>query len=148
MDGIEKIMLVDDNPIDQQIYKRCLQRSGLFEDVVCCGNGVEAMARLTDPEEDHPDLILLDLNMPVMNGFEFLDVLPRSLGSICPPVVVMLTTSLTQRDMARVQQHDFVRDFLPKPLTQAHLDRLVRMMWPSVSPAAMADASSKNTARV
>lgn len=118
-----RVMLVDDEQIDQMIYKRVLNRSGMATDIVGFVYASDALEYLADPASPKVDLILLDINMPGMNGFEFLEAASDTLGSQAEiPVVIMLTTSLSPADRARAAGFGAVKAFLNKPLEQAHLD--------------------------
>lgn len=124
------ILLVDDDATTNFINQRLLRRLQVTEEVQVALNGEEALARLQScglESDPCPALILLDVNMPVMNGFEFLeafaDLPPNQRGAI---IIVMLTTTQLNQDLARIQ-HLPVADFLPKPLTrEAVLDVLQR----------------------
>ena len=97
------ILLVEDDPADQKLIKMSLSKEKIINEIHIANNGEEAMEYLQrskngDNETPMPDLILLDLNMPRMDGKEFLKLMRSDdeLGSI--PVVV-LTTSDSDRDI-------------------------------------------------
>lgn len=101
------ILLAEDDPGDQELTRRALENEGLHIDLRIVGDGEEAAQYLrregayTDPiDSPRPDLMLLDLNMPRMNGRELLNQLKRDpdLGRI--PIVV-LTTSQQEADILR-----------------------------------------------
>ncbi|SFQ67381.1 response regulator [Hymenobacter arizonensis] len=121
MPRLRCVLLVDDDPTTNYLHRKLLNKLGVVEHILTALNGVEAMALVNAQCHDDfrtcPDLILLDVNMPLMNGFEFLDAyhsLPTS--QQCAKVVVMLTTSLHPRDVERAH-HLPVSGFLTKPLT-------------------------------
>jgi CheY-like chemotaxis protein len=74
-----------------------------------------------------PSLVLLDINMPKIDGFEFLEIVTADLAGRMCPVIVMLTTSLDPRDEERARRHEVVRDFHNKPLTEDLLEHLATM---------------------
>lgn len=125
---IQTLMLIEDNNIDQMMYKRIIDRSGMVGTLQQYFYADEALEYLKSTKEPKPDLILLDINLPRMDGFEFLNAATGELGEEFCPVVVMLTTSLDPNDMTRAKQHASVKEFINKPLTlelMRHLSALV-----------------------
>ena len=114
---IETLMMIDDNPIDQLIYKRLVKRSGVVGNLIQYTDAEEALSYLLSNTASMPDVILLDINMPGMNGFEFLNEATKMFGEVMSPVVIMLTTSLNPSDRQRADECKIVKDFLNKPLT-------------------------------
>ena len=98
MQDNDPIMLVEDDIVDAMTVKRALKELHILNDVVHTNNGEEALAYLRNPDNVRPCIILMDINMPKMNGIEFLKEarLDPALNSI---PVVMLTTSGNDRDI-------------------------------------------------
>lgn len=121
MSGPVKIataMTIDDEGLDQRLYRRIMERSGLVERVLSFRMAREALDYLKSEDSENIDVIFLDINMPQMNGFEFLERATAELGEgFARCVVIMLTTSLDPRDEARARQFDVVKKYLNKPLT-------------------------------
>jgi CheY-like chemotaxis protein len=110
------ILLVEDDEVDVMNVRRAFQRNNIMNPLHVAGNGVEGLAMLRDgtvPRDRR--LILLDLNMPRMNGLEFLRELRRDPALKSTPVVV-LTTSNDERD--KVEAYNLnVAGYLLKPVT-------------------------------
>ncbi|MEZ0541628.1 response regulator [Fibrella arboris] len=123
---IHCIMLVDDDPDDNYIHQLVINDWGKCETVRVAENGTEALAYLSDTEAPgyiRPEVILLDINMPGMNGFEFLEEYHKLDSQLKSNVVVMmLTTSLNPTDEHRAEQFNEVTGYRNKPLTKAMLD--------------------------
>ncbi|MBF0460350.1 MAG: response regulator [Magnetococcales bacterium] len=100
MKGMKTILLLEDDRVDAMTVKRALKVIHVNNPVAVVGNGEEGVAWLQDPQNEQPCIILLDLNMPRMNGIEFLNVIKQEERLRTIPVVV-LTTSKDELDRAR-----------------------------------------------
>ena len=108
------ILLVEDDQVDVMTVKRALKEIHVTNPVVNQENGEEALKYLRDPESVKPCIILLDLNMPIMNGIEFLHIVKQDALLRRIPVVV-LTTSEEQQD--KVSSFDLgVAGYMAKPV--------------------------------
>ena len=92
------ILLVEDDSVDAMTVKRAMRDLQVGHSVIHSVNGEEAMKYLTSPDTEKPFVILLDLNMPKMNGIEFLKVM-KTYPEIKTIPVIVLTTSKEQRDI-------------------------------------------------
>lgn len=127
------VLIVDDNRLDRMLATRVFERSGRFSHVSAVNDGAEALALYEDYDRqrrEHPDrfpplLVLLDINMPVMDGFTFLERY-RELGLEVehPHFILMLTTSTATVDRQRAEAEPLVHEYLVKPVTRAVVDEL------------------------
>jgi len=130
MPAIRCTLLVDDDPTTNYLNRRLLQRLNVTAQVREAGNGQEALDLLatscTAPDAPAcPALIFLDINMPVMDGFAFLEMYQRRPLVQPPIVIVMLTTSLHPADVQRVNRLP-VAGFLTKPLTAEKIQQVLQ----------------------
>jgi CheY-like chemotaxis protein len=121
-------MLIDDNPDDNFFHIREIKKNNLDNIVITKNSGTEALEYLKSNRDEchHPDLIFLDINMPGMNGWEFLqeyNQLDKKLQ--CQAIVIMLTTSENPDDEARAKTWSFVSDYITKPLTQEIMSNII-----------------------
>jgi CheY-like chemotaxis protein len=97
MRGMRPILLVEDDKIDAMTVKRAFRDLHISNDLQIVGNGEEALDYLGHPDNEKPSIILLDLNMPRMNGIEFLTIAKQDSEIKTIPVIV-LTTSKEEQD--------------------------------------------------
>lgn len=123
------VMVIDDNQIDLYIAEMVMATTHFAEKVICVSSAKEALAWLTPLYEfpdELPELIFLDINMPEMTGFDFLDEyrhLPENIRKKC--IIMMLTTSLDQNDRKQAEENQYVTRFLNKPLDR---DKIALLM--------------------
>lgn len=111
------ILLVDDDEIDVMNVQRAFERNRITNPVHVAGNGVEALQQLRGGSIGPRRLVLLDLNMPKMNGIEFLRAV-RADPALQSTSVVVLTTSNEERDKVEAYRLN-VAGYLVKPVTFA-----------------------------
>ncbi len=118
------IMLVEDDEVDAMTVRRALKELHVANPLVRVENGEEALGALRDPAQAKPCIILLDLNMPVMGGIEFLQAVKHDAALKRIPVVV-LTTSDEQQD--KLASFDLgVAGYIRKPVDYAQFVEAVR----------------------
>lgn len=98
MNSKKTILLVEDDMVDVMTVKRAIRDVSIPNVLAVAGNGEEALEYLKNSENEKPGLILLDLNMPRMNGIEFLSIIKQNEELKMIPVIV-LTTSNQERDI-------------------------------------------------
>jgi len=122
------ILVVEDQEPDQYIARRNLSRQWPNATIKVAFDGEEAIDYLQSGLEKLPDLLLLDINMPRMNGHEFLEFWSKQNRGIIP-MVVLLTSSDQELDKQRAMKYPFVKDYMLKPLdksTVASLNGILR----------------------
>jgi CheY-like chemotaxis protein len=107
-------MLVEDDQVDARTVRRALADVGGVDAVIHLTNGEDALHYLRDSANEKPCIILLDLNMPKMNGFEFLSEIKKDPAIRRIPVVV-LTTSKENRDISGTFKHS-IAGYMVKPI--------------------------------
>ncbi len=127
------ILLVDDDEINNFISVKLIKKTLLNTDIKTCLNGKYAIDELveiqnTNPEE-LPDYILLDINMPIMNGWEFLDEY-KKLG-IDPKgksKIYIISSSVFNNDINKAKSYPLVKDFISKPLSVEKIREVLDMV--------------------
>jgi CheY-like chemotaxis protein len=118
------ILLIEDDQVDMMTVIRALKQIHVTNKVVHLENGEEALNYLQDESSEKPCIILLDLNMPIMNGTEFLKAIKDDQQLMRIPVVV-LTTSDEQQD--KVNSFNFgVAGYMSKPVDYGQFVEVIR----------------------
>lgn len=120
---MNRILLVEDDETTNFLSKIALRSAG-FEHIDEVLNGLEAFELI---EKDCPDIILLDLNMPVMDGWEFLDL--KKIKMPCKGIkIALLTSSSYIGDIKKAENYPCVVAYLEKPLTRPKIEELKKKL--------------------
>lgn len=131
---LNKILLVDDSEPDNFLTSRIVKKADVCNEIVVTYGGEEALRYLAKPEDGkypNPELIFLDINMPGMNGWEFLEAyneLPETMRKGI--VVCMLSTSFAEVDLRRTEDSPVPSDHFQKPLTADKLHSVIERYYP------------------
>ncbi len=120
---IKTIMLIDDSEEEHYLTEYVIKKYDPSLVMIQAYDGDEALAMLAEMEE-HPSLILLDINMPRMNGFEFLEEYQKLYSS---SVVVMLSSSDQGSDKKRAFEYSVVKQYIIKPIEVQDLENLAKL---------------------
>lgn len=125
------VLLVDDDPIINLVHRKFLEKSGQFDSIIVLNSAVKALELLRELDSSGqplPNVLLLDIMMPILDGFGFLQKFNELPASITSKVrIVMLTSSLDPRDKEKSVDSPHVVGFIDKPLDKWKLEQLVEM---------------------
>lgn len=129
MSRIMNVCIVDDDELFQFVMRQHLQRLGLADHIQKCTDGAQALkylkSHLNDPDQ-LPDLILLDINMPYMDGWEFM----REFEHLSLPAgkrirIYILTSSTHESDLQRAREFPCLSGYLVKPIDRNVIHELL-----------------------
>lgn len=123
MEKFNRILLIDDDPIQNLINTKLLNRLEFSEQIDVAINGKEALEDYISKIDILPEVIFLDINMPIMNGWEFLEVLDGHDWTEYPKIY-MLTSSISPEDIQKSENHPMVDNYITKPLSIDKLSKL------------------------
>ena len=126
---IDTVLLIDDDEINNMICTKIISKNDFATNVVACSSARQGLKylqdALTDVAKPLPRVIFLDINMPVMNGWDFLDQYKQMAGLADKGIVlIMLSSSSSANDLSRAQSYPQVSDYITKPLTAANLQHV------------------------
>jgi CheY-like chemotaxis protein len=123
------ILIVDDDEINNFIAAKLVKKVESKSIVNTCINGLDGinfLKDLLDNQTQMPDVIFLDINMPVMNGWEFLEEFVNIKSSINKEIsIYMLSSSVYNDDIKKAETYSDVKKFISKPLTLEKLEHLI-----------------------
>ena len=123
-----QILLIDDDKINNFINEKMFKKGNCVDKIYSVLNGEEALAFIDELSKGNisllPDLILLDINMPVMDGVEFMEKFRVTYPEAKTVIMVMLTTSTTPDIKAKLEAQN-VSGFIQKPLNEEKIKQLV-----------------------
>ncbi|MBP6760104.1 MAG: response regulator [Flavobacterium sp.] len=124
---LDTILCVDDDPITLMLCKMVINKASFSNKIITAKNGEEALdyfkTSSNNPEIKIPQLIFLDLNMPVMGGWEFLDVFSTADYSDYNTIkVIILSSTIDPEDLEKAKKYSMVVDFQSKPISKEMLE--------------------------
>jgi CheY-like chemotaxis protein len=123
------VLLVDDDEINNFISIKLIKKALLNTEIMACLNGKFAIEQLSEIQNQDPnklpDYILLDINMPIMNGWEFLDEYKRlNLDPLGKSKIFIISSSVFSNDINKARSYPLVKDFISKPLNVEKIKEL------------------------
>lgn len=127
MKKIDLACIVEDDPVHLFITKKYIELSGFVEKILVCQNGKEAYSTLKTMilnSENLPQIIFLDLNMPVWDGWQFLDEFTQ-IPIEQKITIFILTSSNSEEDLKRAEKYSLTSNYLVKPIDQSQLKNIL-----------------------
>ncbi|MGF1923883.1 MAG: response regulator [Bacteroidia bacterium] len=122
------LLVIDDDDINVFIIKKIVEKTGFDIDMVARNNGQQAIDYIKETIAQNsplPRLVLIDINMPVMNGWEFIEAY-ESLGIEQKVDMYILSSSVYENDIEKTKSYKAVKGFISKPLSMERLTELVK----------------------
>lgn len=119
---IQRVLLVDDEEVDNFIHEKIIKNAAYSNDIVVTTSAKGALSYLENHLSKFPELILLDVKMPAMNGYEFLQnfaKFPKAITDSCS--IIALSSLVDEAEIARIRDLPYISGFFSKPLTEGKL---------------------------
>lgn len=127
---IDSCCIIDDDPIFIYGTKRIMKDVDFCDSIIVYNNGQEAyegLREISDQGKKVPPIIFLDLNMPIMNGWEFLDMFTQIPSNNSENTVIyIISSSVDPRDLERVKNYKSVHNYILKPITPNDLENVLK----------------------
>lgn len=128
---IDKVLCIDDDQITLILSELVIKKAGFSNEVIKAYNGKEGINwfsnffKSKEDKSNAPRIIFLDLNMPVMNGWDFLNEYEMKYADRLPETrIVIVSSTVNPEDFSRASKHELVIDFIHKPMTNEGLSEL------------------------
>jgi CheY-like chemotaxis protein len=124
-----KVCIIDDDRIYQFTARKILESTGLSKEILSFGNGEEAINYFKnnlDQVENLPHVVFLDINMPVMDGWQFLEEFQKINASLQTPIsIYMVSSSVDDYDIRKSKQYSIITDYIIKPINRERFEQLL-----------------------
>lgn len=129
---IRKSLVVNDDEVSLFIVSKMLHKTNFSSQVVTADNGEKALSYFdevvslgVEHYDDAPEYIFLDLHMPVMSGWDFIEIFTEKYALLFPETkVIILSASAEEDEIIRLQKYDLVTDFICTPMTMDKLEKI------------------------
>lgn len=130
LDNKINLLVIDDDDINIFIIKKIVEKTGFDINMVAKSNGQQAIDYLNETiseQQTLPNLVLIDINMPVMNGWEFVEAY-QTLGIKQNVDLYILSSSVYENDIEKTKSYSTVKGFISKPLSIERLSELIKAL--------------------
>ncbi len=118
--------IIDDDPIFVLLFKKILSKIEKFKDITIVDNGKKALDLIFKNFEDHkklPDVIFLDINMPILDGWQFLDKI-NNCSFKNDIQIYMVSSSIDKKEIEKAKSYGFVKNFIHKPIGGNFIEKI------------------------
>lgn len=139
MKKLRKVISIDDEQLNNYIIQRLLERFDCIEEIVSFEEASDALGFLETEKsttESQPDLLFLDLNMPGMNGWEFIEKYREAIRPERISQIVILSSSILDSDRERAEEIPEVGAYVSKPLDEQKIKELLKSLFEDLELAA------------
>lgn len=127
---IQSTCIIDDDPIFIYGTRRIMKEVDFCDNILVFNNGqdaIEGLKELIAQGEDLPEVLFLDLNMPIMNGWEFLEDFVKISNPDGKKVIIyIISSSVDPRDLERIRNYKMVNNYILKPLSPQDLENVLQ----------------------
>ncbi|MFD0991066.1 response regulator [Mariniflexile jejuense] len=121
------VLLIDDDSTTNLLNEIHIKKAGIAKSITIADSALQALD-IIFVEKKIPDLIFLDLNMPVMNGWQFLDEYCQRCTDTTKPIIIVLTASINPADKEMADNNSCVLDFVNKPLNKDKVKGIINKL--------------------
>ncbi len=118
----KKLCIIDDDDLYKLLLKKTIQKLEFNTEITCFSNGEEAINDFIENKADAsklPDIVLLDINMPVMDGWEFMEIFKSLQHEFCKPVTLYIaSSSIARQDIEKSGEYSEISGYLVKPIVK------------------------------
>lgn len=128
MKKIDSVCIIDDDPIFVYGARKLMEMADFCDNFLIFRNGYDALEHfkpIIQNKEKMPKIILLDINMPIMDGWQFLDEFVK-IHTDLPITIYIVSSSIDPRDKARVNNYSSVSNYIVKPITMKAIKEISR----------------------
>ena len=123
---VDSVLLIDDDAVNNYLNSKLIRKMNISDEIHVATNGSEAVKFVEERRQDCPNLIFLDLNMPAIDGFEFLEIFQKmEIPNKDKVVIVILTTSTNFGDMEKIKKYGNF-EFVNKPLKEEKISEIAQ----------------------
>lgn len=131
MAKINSVCIIDDDSIFVYIAERLMKESNFCEKIIVFENGkqgIEGLLEMDKNKKEMPSIIFLDLSMPIMSGWEFLDsFVNTSISNKKNLKIIVMSSSINPNEIEMIKAYPTVTDYIVKPITPSDLDKIITL---------------------